>query len=92
MRSKSVDFNSWLELQMWRSDGAPAAHGTFGLIAINLKLKKGLMQQGHYALNTSGIDVSTTAQEVLQARRKMFYKNKLLTLSKGMPIRCFEYM
>ena len=67
MRSKSVDFNSWLELQMWRSDGSPAAHGTFALIAINLKLKKGLLQQGHYALNTSGIDVSTTAQEILQA-------------------------
>ena len=67
MRSKSVDFNSWLELQMWRSDGAPAAHGTFALIAVNLKLKKGLLQQGHYALNTSGIDVSTTAQEILQA-------------------------
>ena len=52
---------------MWRSDGAPAAHGTFALIAVNLKLKKGLLQQGHYALNTSGIDVSTTAQEILQA-------------------------
>ena len=67
MRSKNVDFSSWLELQMWRSDGSPAAHGTFALIAINLKLKKGLLQQGHYALNTSGIDVSTTAQEILQA-------------------------
>ena len=93
MRSKSVDFNSWLELQMWRSDGAPAAHGTFGLIAINLKLKKGLMQQGHYALNTSGIDVSTTAQEILQAGDEDVLQKQMTELIKRYTyMSCFEYI
>ena len=93
MRSKSVDFNSWLELQMWRSDGAPAAHGTFALIAVNLKLKKGLLQQGHYALNTSGIDVSTTAQEILQAADEDVLQKQMTELIKRYTyMSCFEYM
>ena len=93
MRSKSVDFNSWLELQMWRSDGAPAAHGTFALIAINLKLKKGLMQQGTYALNTSGIDVSTTAQEILQAGDEDVLQKQMTELIKRYDYTsCCEYV
>ena len=66
-RSKDVDFNSWLELQIWRSDGAPAAHSTFGLIAINLKMKKALVQQGLYVLSTSGMDPNTMAKNIVDA-------------------------
>ena len=76
MRSKSVDFNSWLELQMWRSDGAPAAHGTFALVAINLKLKRDCCNRD--------TTLSIFLESMCQPRRrrffrrgtKMFYKNK----------------
>ena len=36
-REKHVDFNEWIEYQMWRSDGAPAAHPTFALVLLNHK-------------------------------------------------------
>ena len=63
-RDKDVDFNSWLALQTWRSDGEPAAHSTFGLIAVNLKMKTALVKQGLYCLNTSGMDLATTAEDI----------------------------
>ena len=47
-RDKNVDFNSWLALQTWRSDGEPAAHSTFALVAMNLKMKTALVKQGLY--------------------------------------------
>ena len=78
---------------MWRSDRAPVAHGTFALIAINFKLKKGLMQQGHYALNTSGIDVSTTAQEILQAGDEDVLQKQMTELIKRYDYTsCCEYV
>lgn len=67
MRTKEVDFTSWLDLQMWRSDGAPAAHGLFALICVNLKMKCALIKQGLYVLNTSGMDLSTTAEQITAA-------------------------
>ena len=63
-RDKDVDFNSWLALQTWRSDGEPAAHSTFALVAMNLKMKTALVKQGLYCLNISGMDLETTAEEI----------------------------
>ena len=76
-RDKDVDFNSWLQLQIWRSDGEPAAHGTFALIAINIKMKTALVKQGHYVVQVSGMDIATTAQEIADAQNEDQLKKQM---------------
>ena len=57
------------------------------------EVEKGLLQQGHYALNTSGIDVSTTAQEILQAGDEDVLQKQMTELIKRYTyMSCFEYI
>ena len=66
-RDKPVDPNKWYEHQMWRSDGAPAAHPTFALVAYNHKMKNQLRGQARYAVSISGIDPNITCEEIRNA-------------------------
>ena len=66
-----------LQLQIWRSDGAPAAHGTFALIAINIKMKTALVKQGHYVVQVSGMDIARTAQEIAGAQNEDQLKKQM---------------
>ena len=52
---------------MWRSDGAPAAHPTFSLVVMNHKMKSQLMKSGNFVLNTDGIDVEQTCEDLRNA-------------------------
>ena len=72
-----MDFNSWLQLQIWRSNGAPAAHGTLALIAIKIKMKTALVKQGHYIVQVSGMDIATTAQEIADAANEDKLKKQM---------------
>jgi len=66
-RDKIVNRVQWYEHMMWRSDGRPAAHPTFGLILYNHKVKNYLQRQGQYLINTSDFDPTTTIEEIKQA-------------------------
>ena len=62
---KHVGFKEWLTFMMFRSDGVPASHPTFSLVAHNHKMKDQLQCQGQYILNTSNMDPNISAKEVL---------------------------
>ena len=66
IRDKSVKLKDWLEFLMYCSDGVPAAHPTFSLVAWNHKLKQQLQGQGHYTLNTSGLDPNMLGDQFLK--------------------------
>ncbi|KAL7537702.1 hypothetical protein ACHAXR_008006, partial [Thalassiosira sp. AJA248-18] len=66
-RDKDVDFNSWCEYQMWRSDGVPASHPTFALVLYNHKLKNSLQGQGRFVVQNSGVDMTTTCEDIRNA-------------------------
>ena len=66
MREKYVDFKDWLQYMMYRSDGVPAAHPSFAIVAMNHKMKNQLQGQGQYALNTSGMDPNLTGEKLIE--------------------------
>ena len=63
---KKVDFKSWAEYMMFRSDGVPAAHPTFSLVVLNHKIKTQLQTQGQYVLNVSGLDPNMPVEELIK--------------------------
>ncbi len=63
-RDKSVVPVQWMEHMMWRNDGKPAAHPTFGLTLLNYKMRMQLHKQGLQVINTSDIDLQTTLDEI----------------------------
>eukprot|EP00984_Skeletonema_dohrnii_P031047 scaffold23084_cov153-Skeletonema_dohrnii-CCMP3373.AAC.2 len=67
LRDKIVNRNQWYEHMMWRSDGRPAAHPTFGLVLYNHKVKNYLQRQGQFLINTSDFDPTTTIEQIKEA-------------------------
>ena len=65
-REKEVKFKEWLQFMMFRSDGAPASHPTFALVAMNHKMKQQLQGQGQFALHTSDMNPNMTGEELLK--------------------------
>ena len=65
-REQEVQFKEWLQFMMFRSDGAPASHPTFALVAMNHKMKRQLQGQGRFALNTSDMDPNMSGEELLK--------------------------
>ena len=52
---------------MWRSDSAPAAHGTWGITMYNEKCKNGLQKQGTYVNSNYDLDPETTVADIRYA-------------------------
>jgi hypothetical protein len=67
VRSKIPKFSEWTEFETWRSDGMVAKHPTAALVMYNQKVKNLCNQQGHYVLNISGLDASTTVAEIRES-------------------------
>ena len=65
VREVTVNYKDWLQFMMFQSDGVPASHPTFSLVALNHKMKSQLQTQGHYVLNTSNMDPNITGEELL---------------------------
>ncbi|KAL7526201.1 hypothetical protein ACHAXR_003700, partial [Thalassiosira sp. AJA248-18] len=82
-RDKDVDFNSWCEYQMWRSDGVPASHPTFALVLYNHKLKNSLQGQGRFVVQNSGIDMTTTCEDIRNAPQGHQLHKQIDTLLKA---------
>ena len=54
-------------MQMWRSDGVPAKHPTLALTLLSVKMRMLLQKAGTYVVNTEGIDIDTTCEDLKTA-------------------------
>ena len=68
--ARKPNFGKWCEYMMWRSDGAPARHATFSLVAYNNKLRTALSKQATFVYNTGDTDPNTTMQEIIDAEEE----------------------
>ena len=51
-------------MQMWQSDGVPAQYPTLALTLLNVKMKMLLQKAGIYVVDTEGIDIDTTCEDL----------------------------